>query len=80
VPYCAMCALLRNGQLGAQLPITEQDGAVSLKGSHMKGEGRIFVNISAPLSLKMTYRMSLISVGSISLDSIFKVSTSSGSR
>ncbi len=37
------------------------------------GGGRIFLKPSAPLSLMKTYRMSLISAGSISLDSTFKV-------
>jgi hypothetical protein len=36
------------------------------------GEGRFFQETSAPLSLMMTYRMSLISAVVILLDSIFK--------
>jgi hypothetical protein len=36
------------------------------------GAGEFFQNISAPLSLMTSYRMSLISAGSISLDSTFK--------
>jgi hypothetical protein len=36
------------------------------------GEGRFFLETSAPLSLMMTYRMSLLSAEVISLDSIFK--------
>jgi hypothetical protein len=36
------------------------------------GDGRIFLKISAPLSLMNTYQIDLISAGSISLDSTFK--------
>ena len=40
----AVCALLRNWQLGAELPITVRNGAVTLTGSrsHRMGNGRIF--------------------------------------
>jgi hypothetical protein len=48
------------------------NGAVTLKGSHRMGGGRIILITSAPLSLINTYRISLISAGSISLDSTFK--------
>jgi hypothetical protein len=50
------------------MPITVH-GAESLKGSHGMGDERIFFKTTAPLSLMTTYRMSLISAGSISLDS-----------
>jgi hypothetical protein len=63
----AVCALLRNCQLGAQLLISVQDVAVNLKGT-----GGFLQKTAAPLSLMMTYQMSLISAGSISLDSTFK--------
>ncbi len=49
----AVGALLRNWQLGASLPITVRDGAVTLKGPHSMGGGRIFLLTSAPLSLKV---------------------------
>jgi hypothetical protein len=48
----------------------------TLKGSQRMGVRRIFLKPSAPLSLIKTYRMSLISAGSISLDSTFKGATS----
>ncbi len=51
------------------LPNTLLDGAESLKSSYGMGDGRIL-----PLSLIMTYRMSLISAESISLDTSFKTS------
>jgi hypothetical protein len=38
------------------------------------GDGWIFLQISAPLSLIQTYQMNLISTGSISLDNAFKAS------
>jgi hypothetical protein len=38
----ALFALLRNWQLGAKLPITVRDGAVTVKGSHRMGDRRIF--------------------------------------
>jgi hypothetical protein len=73
------CTMLnqRRSQSGvcvtAQLvPITVRDGAVTLKGSHKMGDGRIFLKTSAPLSLMTTYRMCLILARSISLDSTFK--------
>ncbi len=45
----------------------------TLKGSQRMGGGRIFIKKTAvPLSLMTTFRMSLISAGSISLDSTFK--------
>ncbi len=44
----------------------------TLKGSHRRGGGLIFLKTSAPHSLMMTYRMNIISAGSISLDSTFK--------
>jgi hypothetical protein len=53
-----VCALLRNWQLGGELPITVRDGAVTINGSHKMGDRR--------------GGMSLISARSISLDSIFK--------
>ncbi len=37
------------------------------------GDRRIFLKPSTPLSLMTIYRMSLISAGSISLDSTFKL-------
>jgi hypothetical protein len=43
----------------------------SVKSSHEMGDGRIFLKISAPLS----NQMNLISAGSISLDSTFKMYT-----
>jgi hypothetical protein len=36
------------------------------------GDRQIFLKTSSPLSLMTTYQMSLISAGSISLDSTFK--------
>jgi hypothetical protein len=42
----AVCALLRNCQLGAQLLISVQNVAVNLKGSHRMGDGRIFTKDS----------------------------------
>ncbi len=53
-------------------PTAVRRGAKSLKGSHRMGNGQIFLKTSAPLSLTKAFRMSLISAGSISLDSIFK--------
>jgi hypothetical protein len=47
--------------------ITVRDGALTLKGSHRMGDGRIFQKIYAPLSLMKAFRMNLISAGSISL-------------
>jgi hypothetical protein len=47
----------------------------SVKSSHKMGDGRIFLKISAPLSLINTNQMNLISAGSISLDSTFKMYT-----
>ncbi len=44
----------------------------TLKGSHMVGEGWIFLKPSVPLSLMMTNQMSLIWAGIISLDRSFK--------
>ncbi len=44
----------------------------TFKGLSQDGDGRIFLKTFAPLSLMTTYRMSLISAGSISLDSTFK--------
>jgi hypothetical protein len=38
------------------------------------GDGLIFLKTPAPLSLIKTFRMNLISAGSISLDSTFKIS------
>jgi hypothetical protein len=46
------------------LPITVGDGAVTLKGRHRMGDGRIFLKTFAPLSLINTYRMCLISLES----------------
>jgi hypothetical protein len=43
-------------------------------------DGRIFLKISAPLSLIKTYRLNLISAGSISLDSTLKSSLSGKKR
>ncbi len=63
----AVCTLLGIWPLCAQLPITVWDGPESLQGSHRMGDGLIF------LSLMKTYRMSLISARSISLDSTFNV-------
>jgi hypothetical protein len=42
----AVCALLRNCQLGAQLLISVQDVAVNLKGSHRMVYRRIFTTDS----------------------------------
>ncbi len=48
----ALCILLHNWQLGAQLLITVRDGALTLKGSQRMGDGRIFPKKnSAPFSL-----------------------------
>ncbi len=59
----------------ASLPITVRDGAVTLKGSPLTGWGMggFFRKISQSLSLMMTYQMSLISAGSISLTIILIV-------
>jgi hypothetical protein len=55
------------------VPITVQDGAVTLKGFPGMGEGRVFFQkTSATLFLMTTYPMSLISAGSILLDSTLK--------
>jgi hypothetical protein len=70
--FGAVCAFLRSWQLGAQLAITVWNGAVTVKGSYRMGDGRIFIKTSTPLSSINTYGMSLISVGSISLDGTFK--------
>jgi hypothetical protein len=50
------------------VPTAVLDGAVTLKGSL---NGRFFLKICMPHSLMTTYRMNLISAGSISLDSTF---------
>ncbi len=50
----------------------------TLKGSQRMGGGAFFLKPSAPLSLMTTYRMSLISAGSISLDSTFNLDFCSG--
>jgi hypothetical protein len=47
----------------------------TLKGSQRMGGGRIFLKTFRPLSLIKTYRMSIISAGSISLDSTFNSRT-----
>jgi len=39
----AVCAQLRNWQLGTSWPITVQDGAVTLKGSQRIADGQIFL-------------------------------------
>jgi hypothetical protein len=44
----AVCALLLNWQLGALLPITVRDGAVTLKGG---GRADFFLKSSVPLGL-----------------------------
>jgi hypothetical protein len=49
------------------------DSAESLKGPHRTGNGRNFLKNHRASSLMTTYRMSLISAGSISLDSTFKI-------
>jgi hypothetical protein len=46
----------------------------SLEGSHRIEDRRIFLKTSVALSFINTYVMSLISAGSISLDSTFKFS------
>ncbi len=43
----------------------------ALKGSHSMGDGRIFLKTGRDTSFNKIYRMSLISTGSISLDSTF---------
>ncbi len=58
-------------QFVSKLPTGVRDVAVTLKGSHSEGDGQIFLKISAPHSSMTTYRMNLISAGSISLDSTF---------
>ncbi len=63
---------VRHWPLDSLLSITQRDGAKSLKGSHWMREGKIFLKISAPLSFVNTYRLSLFSAGSISMDSTFK--------
>ncbi len=65
----AVGALLRNWQLGAKLTITIRDGAVTLEGSHLMQDGRIFSKNLRTSPFNVTYPMSLISAGSISLDS-----------
>ncbi len=55
------------------MPITVRDGTETIKGSHRMGEGWIFLKTFEPLSLMMTYQMSLISAGFISLYSTFNV-------
>ncbi len=66
----AVCAFLRIWPLGAYIKWPITDGAVYLKGPSQDGGGTEFSKkATAPLSLITTYRMSLISVGSISLDS-----------
>ncbi len=47
--------------------------SVTLKGTGW-GTDKFFLKTSAPLSLRMTYRMSLLSAGSISLDSTLNLS------
>ncbi len=42
-------------ELVSELPTTVWGGADSLKGSHNMGDGQIFLNISAPLSLRNIY-------------------------
>jgi hypothetical protein len=59
-------------QFISELPTAVRRGAKSLKGFHRMGNGHIFLKDSAPLSLTKAFRMSLISAGSTSLDSIFK--------
>ncbi len=63
---------MRHWESVSDLPTAAQDGAVTLNGSHSMGDGRIFLQISVPYSLMTTYRMNLISAGSVSLDSTFK--------
>jgi hypothetical protein len=60
-------------ELGSQWPTTVQGGRKSLKGSHRMEDGQIFLKTSAPLSLIENYRMNLLSAGSISQESTFKV-------
>ncbi len=46
----AVCALLCNWQLGASLPNTVGDGALTLQGSHRMGDGPFFSkNLQASL-------------------------------
>ncbi len=59
-----VCALLRIFPLSTQWPISVLDGPESLKGSQKLGDGRT-------LPLIKVYRMSLISAGSILLNSTF---------
>jgi hypothetical protein len=61
-------------KLVASLANKKQEGALILyKTLREWGAGRFSQNTSAPLSLIMNYRRSLISAGSISLDSTCKV-------
>jgi hypothetical protein len=64
---------VRHREFVCELPTAAQDGAVTLNGSHGMGDrGIFFLKISEPHSFMTTYRMNLISAGSLSLDSTFK--------
>jgi hypothetical protein len=56
-------------------PNTVRDGALDLKGSHSMGDGQTFLKTRRNVSFYKVYRMSLISAGSIFLDSAFKKSS-----
>jgi hypothetical protein len=60
-------------QVGFQMANQTMWHTKTLKGSHRRWDGLIFLKTSAPHSLMTTYRMNLISAGSISLDSTFKL-------
>jgi hypothetical protein len=62
--------------LSAQWAINVRDGALALKGSHSMGDGWIFLKSLRDASFnKEIYQMSLLSAGSILLDSTFKYGT-----
>jgi hypothetical protein len=62
---------VRRWQFVFKKPTAVGDGAVTLKGSDMGAE-RIFLKISTPHSLTMTYPINLILAGSISLENTIK--------
>jgi hypothetical protein len=63
---------VRRWQFVFKKPTAVGDGAVTLKGSDSIGAERIFLKISTPHSLTMTYPMNQILAGSISLENTFK--------
>jgi hypothetical protein len=66
----AECAV---GIFVSKYPTAVRDGDITLNGSHIIGDGWIFIKkkISTPHLLMATYRMNLISAGSISPDGTF---------